>query len=425
MWKTIQSVAPVLLAILFLEAALGVLGPLIGLQLTFHRASALMVGGVASAYFVGFLAGTLTCHRLIDRVGHIRSFCVFAVIAANFTLLHVVLRDSYGWIVLRAVAGYAIAGSFIVIESWLNDKATEENRSRIFAIYTAISWGASGVSPLLLNIKDPLGTTLFCLSTIALAAAMIPLGLTRVGNPEIGERSHFGILKLFRVSPLGVVCCFGSGLLNAALYGVLPAYTSGIGLSGKGLSFLISISTIAALGVQYPIGHLADRAGRRPVIIVITALSAVFAAAIYLMPHVTFFRLLVLFFPLTAVSSPLYAMGVGQTSDYVERRDFIAASSGLLFAWGLGASIGPSIAGFLMEQIGVNGLFLYLALGFSSISAFGLYRVFRRPAKETAEQGNYVAVPSASAYPGAPELDPRGVPQPHGPSPALEHGFTD
>ena len=111
---------------------------------------------------------------------------------------------------------------------------------------------------------------------------------------------------------------------------------------------------------------------------------------------------------LTAFQSPLYALGVGQTNDYVDRKDFVPAAAGLLFLWGVGACIGPTLIGFIMEWVGPEGLFLYLGIGFAAVALFALYRVFRRRAKTPEEQSDFVPVPNINNVYGAPELDPRG-----------------
>ena len=164
-----RPILPVLLGVIAVELALGAMGPLIGVQLVQRGVANALIGAVTSAYFVGFLVGSLTCHLVIDRVGHIRAFCVFAVIATNFSLFFVLVASPYAWIVLRAVIGYSLAGQFLVIESWLNDKASPETRGRVFATYLVLSWGFSGVGPLLLNVADPGGSTLFVVIAMGFA----------------------------------------------------------------------------------------------------------------------------------------------------------------------------------------------------------------------------------------------------------------
>jgi MFS family permease len=407
MLKAVQPVIPVLLGIILIEAALGIVGTLIGVQLADRGESAFLIGIVFSAYNVGFLLGTLTCERMINNVGHIRAFGVFAVSAAIATLLFAFTTDVYAWTLFKGLSGYALAGGFIVIESWLNDKATELNRGRIFAVYMVVTWGAGGLSPLVLNIAPIEGDFLFKVGTILMAAAMIPLALTKIGNPEVGHKQSFGIRQLIQASPTGIVCCFASGLFTGSLYSLLPAYTEAIGFGAKELSILIAVGTAAALTIQFPIGYLADHYGRRPAIIGTNALAGALALAIAMAPSLSFTWLLVLFFFMTLFQSPLYALGVGQTNDYVDRKDFVRAAAGLLFIWGVGASAGPTLVGLVMDAIGEGGLFYYVGVGYSLVALFALYRVFRRRAKTLKEQSDYVPVPNIQNVYGAPELDPR------------------
>jgi MFS family permease len=420
MLKAVQPVVPVLLGIILIEAALGIVGAVMGIQMASRDVPSFLIGIVFSAYFVGFLAGSLTCERLIDRVGHIRAFGVFAVVTSIATLLLAVTSNIYAWVVFKIMAGYAVAGAFVVIESWLNDKASEDNRGRIFAVYMVVSWGASGLSPLSLNFANTYSDILFEISTILLAASMIPLALTKVGNPEIGHRQSFSIVKLMKASPTGVACCFASGLLTGAFYSLLPVYVETIGRTPRELSILIAVGTTAALIVQYPVGYISDHYGRRPVIIGTMAIAAMMALIIAATPELPFAGLLFMFFLLTAFQSPLYALGVGQTNDYVDRKDFVPAAAGLLFLWGVGACAGPTMVGFIMEWVGPEGLFLYLGVGCALVALFALYRVFRRRAKTPKEQSDFVPVPNIQNVYGAPELDPRGEFHHHGPSPAAK-----
>ncbi len=413
MVAAVRSILQVLAGVVCLETALGILSPTIALQLAHRAAPPELIGLIGSAYFGGFLLGTLSCHRVIDRVGHIRSFAVFAAVAANATLLLLIFDQVYLWVVLRIIGGYAIAGQYLVIESWLNDKASNENRGRIFSIYMMVSWAASGVSPLALNLGDPTGHLLLTLAAIALVTSLLPLALTRIGNPEIGEREHFGLIRLYNISPTGIVACFGSGVATPAFYALLPAYMVDAGYSTGQLSFVYSFSTLAGLLAQFPIGYLADHIGRRPLMLATSLGSALTAVALYLAGDRSFAVLAGLIFVFEGLMAPLYGLGVGQTSDYIEKKDFVAASSGLLFAWGLGSAVGPMLAGGLIGAAGPRGLFLFMAAALGVFVLFLIARMLMRRAKAAREQLNYVAVPLTQGTYGAPELDPRSEPTPH------------
>jgi len=126
----------------------------------------------------------------------------------------------------------------------------------------------------------------------------------------------------------------------------------------------------------------------------LVAVAALFGAAIY----------------------PQYSLCVAHTNDFVGREDFVEASSGLLLTWAIGASIGPVLAAFAMDGVGVGGLFLYTAAAHAGFAAFTLYRITRRAAVPPEERAPYVAAgrPSRST-PVAVDLDPRAPDPSEGP----------
>jgi MFS family permease len=133
--------------------------------------------------------------------------------------------------------------------------------------------------------------------------------------------------------------------------------------------------------------------------------ASAFALAITFFQGDSFPTILALAFLFSSATAPFYALGVAQTNDYITPRDFVAASGGLLFAWGLGASAGPSAAGALMQSVGPEGLFSYLAAVLAMIAAFTVYRMLRRRALTPAQQGNFLPIEPQTS--GAPGLDPR------------------
>jgi MFS family permease len=186
-----------------------------------------------------------------------------------------------------------------------------------------------------------------------------------------------------------------------------PVYIEGIGLGARHLSVFLSVAILGGLLVQFPIGWLSDRFGRRPLMLISGGLAACFAIAITFFDGNSFPTILALAFCFSSATAPFYALGVAQINDYITPRDFVAASGGLLFAWGLGASAGPSAAGWLMQFFGPKGLFFYLSGVLAVIALFIVYRMMKRRAKPAALQGNFLPIePQTCAAPG---LDPRSA----------------
>jgi MFS family permease len=404
MARPLDSIAPVLLGTLSAQLALGVMTPLIPILLLAEGVPTEEIGFVASAYFLGFLAGALSADRIVMRVGHIRAFAVFAAIAADAALFMALGNSPWSWALCRFLIGFQMSGLFLVIESWLNDKTDTASRGRTFGLYLLISWCGAAGGPLLLKLFEP-SDRLFIGVGIAFATALLPMALTQVSNPSIGERRRFGIARLFRISPLGVVCCLTAGLVNSAFWAFIPVYLTATGQDASGISTFASVATLTGMLVQYPIGLLSDRLGRRPVTLASLLLGLGFALLMGWFKTAPFAELTALGCLFAGVMAPVYGLGVGQTNDHIEPGDFVGAAGGLLFAWALGASLGPTLAGGVIALMGPEGLFAYLAGMLALVSLFTLARLFLRAGVPRAQQSEFVPSPTAPA--GLPELDPR------------------
>ena len=410
-------IAPVLLGLVCAQVALGIMTPLIPILLLRVGASSPAIGLVASAYYVGFLAGALVCDRIVMRVGHIRAFAVFAVVAADAALL--LMFSAVAWHVagLRLLIGFVSSGMFLVVESWLNDRADATNRGRVFGAYLVASWGASALGPLALNVVAA-APELFVLVGVAFATAVLPMALTQQANPAVRPQAHFALGRLFRISPVGVACCLGSGLINGAYYSLVPVYLERQDFGSGSVAAFISAAMVAGLAVQYPVGVLSDRLGRRPVLLFALGFGFLISIALALFGGVSLAIANVLGFLFAGMTAPLYGLGAGQTNDRMERGDYVAASGGLLFTWSLGSAVGPSVAGLAMGRVGPAGLFFYLAMVLGVLGLFTTARMLVRSEVPRERRGPYVPaasaplrhselvsrVASALRYPGATDL---------------------
>ena len=395
----LTPIAPVLLGVVSSQVALGIMPPLIPLLLLRAGVSSPAIGAVASAYFIGFLAGALTAQRVVMRVGHIRAFATFASLAANATLLMLFFEAPVLAGLLRLVIGYASCGLTMVAESWLNDRADSGTRGRIFGAYLVASWGASVLGPLVLSVM-PASPQLYVVAGMAFALSLLPMALTHESNPEIRQRARLNLRHLYRISPVGVVCSLAAGLLNSAYYPLVPVYLQRQGYDSTTIGGFISVISVAGLLVQYPVGMLSDRFGRRRIIIVILVAGCLLAGLMDLIEGSSLTLLTVLGFLLAGMMAPLYGLGAGQTNDRMQRGDYVAASGGLLFAWSLGSSIGPSIAGEMMGRTGPSGLFAYLAVTLGALALFTFTRMLQRREVPRGQRGAFVlaaAVPPRHA----------------------------
>src|SRR5690606_11347842 len=126
----------------FLLAASGLHGLLLPLRGQSEGFSTTALGLMGTAWAGGFIAGCVFAPRIVRRAGHVRAFGTFAASGAIIALLTGLIIDEYAWIVLRAFTGFVMAGAFMVIESWLNEKATNESRGTVFGLYMMVTYAS-------------------------------------------------------------------------------------------------------------------------------------------------------------------------------------------------------------------------------------------------------------------------------------------
>ena len=436
MSQAIGPLTALLLAVAILFFGNGILGVLLPVRATLEAFATTSIGLIAAAYSVGFMVGCLSMPYIVRRVGHIRAFAVCAAIAASGVLVMPLAVHPAVWIPLRALSGVCFAGLFMVIESWLNERATRVNRGQILATYMVINLSAVTAGQMVLPLAAPTGFALFAVTAIAITLALVPVGLTTSSAPQPLRQVRLRLGRLYAMSPVGVVGGFFVGLANGAFGGLGAVFATQIGMSVTGVALFMSAALVGGALAQVPIGRLSDRVDRRKVIAAACALAAVAGGLLALLGDARQGALLVSADVALADLSPLalvavaalfgaaiypqYSLCVAHTNDFVGREDFVEASSGLLLTWAIGASIGPVVAAFAMDGLGVGGLFLYTAVAHASFAAFTVYRIGQRAPVPPEERAPYVAAgrPSRST-PVAVDLDPR-APAPTDDVPAEE-----
>ena len=118
----------------------GLQGTLIGVRSVLEGFSYISTGLIVAGYYVGYLTGSVVIPIFLKRVGHIRVFAALASLASIAILLHTVFLDPYSWFFIRILTGASLSGIYIIMESWLNDKSTNQTRGQLLSIYMIITF---------------------------------------------------------------------------------------------------------------------------------------------------------------------------------------------------------------------------------------------------------------------------------------------
>lgn len=373
----------------------GLQGSLLGLRASEEGFGNGLIGIVMANFFLGFLVGSIWATHAIRRVGHIRVFAALAALASTAILVQSVFVDPLTWGLMRLVTGFAYAGIFVVAESWLNAKSTNETRGQMLSYYMITTFAGMGGGQLMLNVADPAGTDLFILVSALISMSVLPLLLSAAPAPIPEGASHVGFGRLYRASPLGVTGMFAAGLINGTVFGMGAVYAREIGLSVADISLFMGALIVGGASLQWPIGKLSDLVDRRLVITLVTFSAAGVALAANLAATLALPWLLATAALFGGVSLSLHSLSLAYTNDYLEPTEMVGASGGLVIVLGAGSIVGPSIVGLAIGFVGPASFFWWLTLVHVAVGGFALWRMTRRAPIPNEDQGPYVALPTA------------------------------
>ncbi|MBI1197054.1 MAG: MFS transporter [Phenylobacterium sp.] len=403
MLSAVRSVRSLLMAIMILMAGAGFMGTLVSVRLEHARVDALLIGLVATAYFAGLTLGSLQAGRVIARVGHIRAFAAFVALLTASTLSFALRQDVALWSVLRFVNGFSVAGVYVCLESWLNERAEAADRGLVLAAYMIALYAGQAAGQFLLEFDRGSPGLPFIAGAILISLSIIPITLTGAISPTLGAFPPPSLGRLYAISPLGMVGAAVIGLIMGAFYGLGAVYAQRLGLGLSATAGFMSAVIVGGVALQWPLGWLSDRLDRRKVIVGAFAGAALVAGTMALLgaPGPLLPMLGGLF---GGLSFALYPLCVAHANDHVAPEERVSATSGLVLVYSAGAAIGPLGGASALSLLGAVGLFAFIAICAVAALGFGLWRLAARPPVPSAQQGPYQALPRTTPVSAA--LDP-------------------
>lgn len=404
MFAMILPVRSLLVAIFVMMAGSGFLSTLIGLRLERAGSGTMVIGLVATAYFAGLVIGAMRAGEVLRRVGHIRAFAAFVALLSASTLTYALFQHPLLWGMLRLVDGLCVAGVFICVESWLNDRAASQARGTILAWYMVALYSGQALGQLLLRTGNTAPHIPFELASILITLAIIPVCLTRSAAPTLEGAASLPLKRLFAASPLGVSGVGMTGLILGAFYGLAAIYARRIGLDLADTASFMMIVILGGVALQWPLGRLSDRYDRRRIIIACVAATLAVSLALGTAPSGSL--LLVLGAGFGGLSFALYPLCVAFVNDRLLASERVAASGQLVLLYSVGAALGPIGAAAAMSIAGAGGLFLFIAAAAAAMLGLGFWRLAATTSVPGDEQQDFQILPRTT--PVATLLDPAG-----------------
>ncbi|MDQ8730224.1 MFS transporter [Bradyrhizobium sp. LHD-71] len=390
----LRPIVSLLMGLAFLLSGAGLQFTLLPLRGRAEDFGDFALGAIGSAYYVGFVSGCLLAPYLILRAGHIRAFTAMVAVAAAAALAYALAPAVPAWVVFRIISGLCIAGLYLVVESWLNDHATNETRGRVLSTYVVVNYVALTFGQALVTLYpiDQAGN--FMVAAMLTSLAIVPVALTRSVQPAPITIVSFRPGQLFRAAPVAMVASFMIGVANGSFWSLAPLSVAGSGLSVDQVALFMSTAVLAGAIVQWPVGRLSDRVDRRRVLLVLL-IGAAAAGVVPWLISASGMTLLLFGILFGALALPGYSLAAAHAYDKTPASDVVPIAATVLLTNGLGSVVGPLIASGFMSVEGPRGLFLFTALAQALLAVYVFHRVRVQASLATPEKTEFDLASSA------------------------------
>jgi MFS family permease len=355
----------------------GAVVPLVSVRLEQMGTPPWLIGLHAAMFAVAVMTIAPFLPRILGRFGALRVIYAGFSIAVIATLLMPILPPMPSWFILRFVMGMALAGHWVVTESWINLLTTEQNRGRVMALYAMTMAAGFTVGPIVLQQTGTDGSLPFVVIAACIGISVTPILFIGRVTPNISHHGETGIFKIMRLSPLIMLAAAISGFLDMSVYTQLPIQALRLGIGEKDALLMVSLFISGNIFLQLPLGWIADRLGR-PIILIACTLISLGGALLLPLVIAQAIPLYILLFLWGGSVYGLYTLSVAMIGDRFKARDVGVANTAFIMVFELGSTTGPVITGAAMDISRDFGFSIILALGAAVLLLASLWALRKR-----------------------------------------------
>mgnify|MGYP001765400400 CR=1 FL=1 len=327
--------------------AWGVSGELLGLNAAMP----------ALGWFLGSFALPLLQARFTTAI-----ILVVSLLVAIVAWLGFFARADYGtWTALRFVFGGSVGLFFRTIEFGLNAASSDDRRGWTFGLYNlafglGIALGAALEPVLGEDGSIPAVVVAGGFAVAALAASRLRSDIVTVAERPTLE----GWLGAARRAPLPLLAGLAYGFVEDIPAYLLSIYALRNGLGSEVAAYTLTAAALGSITLPLALGILADRAGRRFVLLV-ASLGAAATAAVIPFALASSWVFLTAIAVWTGFGAALYTTGLAIVGDTWPRDGLSTANAAFGATYATGGLIGPLVNGAAIDLLSSHGLMVSAA----------------------------------------------------------------
>lgn len=352
------------------DITLGFTFPLLTLLLESAKVDETMIGLNAAMTPLGIMIMGPFIPALTRRFGARPVAITAAFGVAGFLLLLKVFPSLPSWFVLRLILGAVGGILFTISEAWVVRFAEGPNRAKILAVYASVLSGGFAVGPFLIPFTGIHGWVPFAIAAGCALAATLPILMIKSPDAPVAEGEHMTFWAFIPKAPV-LLCAVGVfALFDAVALAFFPIYALRVGLDLDTASFALGVLIAGNVFLQLPLGWLADRWSRIGTMISCAIVTALFCWILPMtMGTIYMWPVLVI---MGTTGFGVYTVALALLGERFSGQALVAGAAAFAAMWGLGAIIGPPLAGGVIKLFGVEALpyflgLIYLVYGFAFI----------------------------------------------------------
>ncbi|WP_137166202.1 MFS transporter [Salinimonas lutimaris] len=342
-------------ALAMYAVASGYFMSLIPLMLPLYGLDTALASWLASLFYAGLLLGAVSIEPLVTKMGHKNAFVSCLGLLVVTIAIMPMVTSSAVWLTSRFVAGIAVAGVFVIVESWLLH-GEESDRAKRLGLYMGSLYGGTSLGQLGIGLIGVSGNMPFIVIFTMLLLAIGVLLLIKSDAPHPGHSQPMSLGQISKLNHAAIIGCIVSGLTLGAIYGLMPLALSLRGIATDDVGSLMALIILGAMAVQ-PLIPLLSKYMDRTLLMALFCLLGVAAIAL----TTSFGGLYALgtgLFLLGMAVFALYPVAINLGCDKLGSNHIVAATQVMLFSYSIGSVAGPIVAGSFMS--GRHGLPGYL-----------------------------------------------------------------
>lgn len=328
---------------------------LIPLMLPHYHLESELASWLASVCYAGLLIGAMLVDPLVNRLGHRNAFIVFLMILLISIVALPLFAYSMIWLISRFVAGMAIAGIFVVVESWLLH-GDENGRAKRLGIYMAALYGGSAIGQLGISYLGITGAVPFLTISALLLLASVVLIFGKSTQPLSQQATSLSLRQITKLNHAAIMGCIVSGLTLGAIYGLMPVELDNRGLKHSNMGALLALVILGGMAVQPSVPWLSKYLGRTLLMALFCLVGSAAAILPFLSSSLTV--LAISLFVLGMATFALYPIAVNLGCDKLDANYIVSATQVMLFSYSIGSVVGPVMANWFLQN--GQGLLGYL-----------------------------------------------------------------